>query len=87
MQFLTIIENKIKDKISNGIPPLNSGEKSMENNLINSPLFRQQAFINGQWVDADKHSTFNVINPANGDVIAKVSDLGKIETQKCNCCR
>ncbi|HGJ5854379.1 NAD-dependent succinate-semialdehyde dehydrogenase [Arsenophonus nasoniae] len=53
----------------------------MENNLINSPLFRQQAFINGQWVDADKHSTFNVINPANGDVIAKVSDLGKIETQ------
>nr|CBA72857.1 succinate-semialdehyde dehydrogenase [Arsenophonus nasoniae] len=81
MQFLTIIENKIKDKISNGIPPLNSGEKSMENNLINSPLFRQQAFINGQWVDADKHSTFNVINPANGDVIAKVSDLGKIETQ------
>lgn len=27
----------------------------MENNLINSPLFRQQAYINGQWVDADKH--------------------------------
>lgn len=80
LRLLTIIKNK--DKILNGVPSINPGEKSMENNLINSPLFRQQAYINGQWVDADSQTTFNVVNPANDNLIAKVSDLGKIEAQK-----
>ena len=47
-----------------------------------STLFRQQAYINGQWVDADNKAVFEVINPANGDVIAKISDLGATETER-----
>ncbi|MBD2814944.1 NAD-dependent succinate-semialdehyde dehydrogenase [Xenorhabdus sp. Flor] len=44
-------------------------------------LLRQQAYINGQWVDADNQATFAVTNPANGDIIANVSDMGAAETQ------
>ncbi|WP_111496853.1 NAD-dependent succinate-semialdehyde dehydrogenase [Marinobacter bohaiensis] len=43
-------------------------------------LFRQQAFINGQWVDAAKGHTFPVFNPSNGDKVADVPDLGGAET-------
>jgi len=45
--------------------------------LSNSKLFKTAAYINGEWVKADK--TFSVINPATQDVIAEVSDLGEVE--------
>lgn len=45
-------------------------------------LFKQQAFINGEWINADNNSTFSVTNPANGEVIANVSDLGEAETYR-----
>ncbi|NHB90678.1 NAD-dependent succinate-semialdehyde dehydrogenase [Photorhabdus cinerea] len=51
-------------------------------NNVNIALLRQQAYINGQWIDADNKVTFNVINPANGEVIAQVSDLGSAETER-----
>nr|WP_314263387.1 NAD-dependent succinate-semialdehyde dehydrogenase [uncultured Moellerella sp.] len=47
-----------------------------------SALFRQQAYINGQWVNADNKAVFEVINPANGDIIAKISNLGATETER-----
>lgn len=48
----------------------------------NFSLLRQQAFINGHWCDADDHATFDVINPANGKIIAKISDLSGKETER-----
>ncbi|HHR5902227.1 TPA: NAD-dependent succinate-semialdehyde dehydrogenase [Providencia alcalifaciens] len=48
----------------------------------NSKLFRQQAYINGQWVNAKDNSLFDVTNPANGEVIARVSNVGATETQQ-----
>lgn len=42
--------------------------------LNNLSLFRQQAFINGQWISGKQ--TFPVSNPATGEVIAQVADLG-----------
>ncbi|BBG61371.1 NAD-dependent succinate-semialdehyde dehydrogenase [Providencia rustigianii] len=48
----------------------------------NSKLFRQQAYINGQWIDAKDNSQFDVTNPANGEVIASVSNVGALETQQ-----
>lgn len=48
----------------------------------NSALFRQQAYIDGQWVDAQNKSVFEVTNPADNTVIAKVSNVGAVETQK-----
>ncbi|WP_036770919.1 NAD-dependent succinate-semialdehyde dehydrogenase [Photorhabdus australis] len=51
-------------------------------NNVNIALLRQQAYINGQWIDADNKVTFNVTNPVNGEVIAQVSDLGAAETER-----
>ncbi|TDB53667.1 NAD-dependent succinate-semialdehyde dehydrogenase [Photorhabdus khanii] len=51
-------------------------------NNVNTELLRQQAYINGQWIDADNKVTFKVTNPANGEVIAHVSNLGAAETER-----
>ena len=45
-------------------------------------FFRQQGYINGQWVDADNGQTFDVMNPATGKVIACVADMGAAETAR-----
>lgn len=47
-----------------------------------SSLLRQQGYINGQWLDADSGATFAVINPANGEQIAQVSNFGAEETHR-----
>lgn len=41
-------------------------------------LVETTAFIDGQWVGAD--ATFEVTNPADGEVIARVADLGAPQT-------
>ncbi|MCC8422242.1 NAD-dependent succinate-semialdehyde dehydrogenase [Photorhabdus thracensis] len=51
-------------------------------NNVNTELLRQQAYINGQWIDADNKVTFKVTNPANGQVIAHVSNMGAAETER-----
>lgn len=45
-------------------------------------LLREQSYIDGQWVTADDGRSFSVTNPASGEVIAQVSDLGATETQR-----
>lgn len=45
-------------------------------------LFREQAYVNGEWIEADDQDRFNVTNPANGEVIAEVSSLGQAETAR-----
>ncbi|EHD14958.1 succinate-semialdehyde dehydrogenase I [Commensalibacter intestini A911] len=51
-------------------------------NLKNPSLFRQQCYINGQWLDADNGQTINVTNPATNDVIGTVPKMGTDETRK-----
>ncbi|MFY0642316.1 MAG: NAD-dependent succinate-semialdehyde dehydrogenase [Bermanella sp.] len=48
--------------------------------LNNPSLLQTQAFINGQWCDADSGKTFAVVNPATGEEIAQVADSGQAET-------
>ena len=50
--------------------------------LNNPDLFRSQAYINGAWVGADDGATFDVSNPADGDVLAKVANQGVAETRR-----
>ncbi|MVW85808.1 NAD-dependent succinate-semialdehyde dehydrogenase [Pseudomonas sp. PB101] len=45
-------------------------------------LLREQAYINGQWIEADDSNRFAVTNPANGETIAEVSSLGQAETAR-----
>ena len=42
-------------------------------------LVETEAFIDGLWIEGD--ATFEVLNPADGTVIAKVADLGAGETR------
>lgn len=49
-------------------------------NLKDPSLLKSQSYINGQWTDADSGRTFDVIDPANGEVLAQVADLSAIET-------
>ncbi|WP_372833042.1 NAD-dependent succinate-semialdehyde dehydrogenase [Puniceibacterium confluentis] len=47
--------------------------------LLNDPsLLETRAYIGGKWVDGDK-GTFDVTNPARGDVVARVADLSRAQ--------
>jgi succinate-semialdehyde dehydrogenase / glutarate-semialdehyde dehydrogenase len=50
--------------------------------LNDSELFRQQAYIAGRWCEADNGTSFRVINPATGEVLAQVPDMGGAETRR-----
>ncbi|MGO4761756.1 NAD-dependent succinate-semialdehyde dehydrogenase [Cupriavidus sp. 2KB_3] len=48
--------------------------------LKDPSLLKQLAYVNGQWIGADSGATFDVTDPATGEVVAKVADLGAAET-------
>jgi len=48
--------------------------------LTDTSLFRTNAYIDGQWIDADNGETFPVTNPATGETIAEVARCGADET-------
>jgi succinate-semialdehyde dehydrogenase/glutarate-semialdehyde dehydrogenase len=50
--------------------------------LQDPTLLRTQAYIGGEWIDADTGATFDVTDPATGDVVASVADLGVEETRR-----
>ena len=50
--------------------------------LSDPGLLRTQAYINGEWVDADGGATFEVHNPATHEVVAEVADCGVDETRR-----
>ena len=54
----------------------------MSMQLADKGLLKTQAFINGEWVDADDGGTLPVTNPANGEVIAEVAKCGTAETRR-----
>ncbi|WP_370162055.1 NAD-dependent succinate-semialdehyde dehydrogenase [Limimaricola soesokkakensis] len=48
--------------------------------LLRRPdLVRDRAFLGGKWVAAKDGKTFDVTNPARGDVLASVADLSRAE--------
>jgi succinate-semialdehyde dehydrogenase/glutarate-semialdehyde dehydrogenase len=50
---------------------------------LNDPtLLQHQAYINGQWVDADDGSTVAVTNPVNGELIVEIARVGADETRR-----
>ncbi|MFC3107722.1 NADP-dependent succinate-semialdehyde dehydrogenase [Undibacterium arcticum] len=50
--------------------------------LKDPTLLRQQAYINGQWCDADNGATFPVTNPATGDQLGTIPHMGAAETSR-----
>lgn len=54
----------------------------MLNTLHKPSLFRNQTYINGHWCFADNGSTFPVTNPATGEVLGHLPDMGENETHR-----
>ncbi|MCY3966363.1 MAG: NAD-dependent succinate-semialdehyde dehydrogenase [Acidobacteria bacterium] len=50
--------------------------------LADPGLLRDQAYIDGQWVDADSGETFAVENPATGETLVDVACCGGAETSR-----
>ncbi|HVB89963.1 MAG TPA: NADP-dependent succinate-semialdehyde dehydrogenase [Beijerinckiaceae bacterium] len=49
--------------------------------LERANLFRRQAYVGGQWKDAISGATIAVVNPASGERIGEVPDMGARETR------
>ena len=45
-------------------------------------LLRTQAYVDGQWIDADSGETLAVIDPATGKTIAQIAKCGTAETHR-----
>jgi succinate-semialdehyde dehydrogenase/glutarate-semialdehyde dehydrogenase len=50
--------------------------------LKDPALLRQQAYINGEWLDADNGATLAVTNPATGEQLGTIPLMGAAETKR-----
>jgi succinate-semialdehyde dehydrogenase / glutarate-semialdehyde dehydrogenase len=50
--------------------------------LKDRELLREACYIDGEWVFADDGATRDIINPANGEVLASVPDMGAAEAKR-----
>lgn len=51
-------------------------------NLRHRGLLREQALIDGAWIDADSGARFAVKDPATGETLGHVADMGAAETRR-----
>jgi succinate-semialdehyde dehydrogenase / glutarate-semialdehyde dehydrogenase len=49
---------------------------------FSSPFLRDAGYINGTWTAGGATKTFDVLNPATGEVLASLPDMGAIETRE-----
>ena len=50
---------------------------------LNDPtILKGQAYVGGEWINADSGETFDVTNPVDGSVVGSVADLGTTETRR-----
>ena len=54
----------------------------MQLNLTDPTLLKTQSYIDGKWCDADSGAQLDVTNPSTGELVAKVADLGGVETAR-----
>ena len=58
-----------------------SAKTDLKSLLKDPSLLETRAYVNGQWIVGDD-GTFDVTNPARGDVIAQVADLSRAQVGK-----
>src|ERR1700681_3490612 len=51
-------------------------------NLKDARLFRESAYVDGAWVEADSRARFEGDNPATGAVVGHVPNMGAAETKR-----
>jgi len=52
--------------------------------LSNKVLWKEQAFVNGKWISAANGDVFDVKNPANGEVIARVPKMTAVDAENAS---
>src|SRR4051812_9035742 len=50
--------------------------------LKDAKLFRDRAYIDGSWVEADSRKRFDVDNPGDGSIVGSVPDMGSAEAKR-----
>ena len=48
--------------------------------MADKSLFKSQAYVNGEWVSAKSGKTFEVTDPATGNVIGTMPEMSKEDT-------
>jgi len=61
---------------------MNAPQKFASLKLKNSALFRQQCYINGEWVNADNKAALAVTNPVDCSQLGTVPNMGAAETRR-----
>ena len=61
---------------------MTSGTTDLKTLLKDPSLLETRAYVAGEWMDAPDGATFDVKNPARGDVIAKVADMGRAQVSR-----
>ena len=57
-----------------------ANETNLKDLLKDPSLLATRGYLAGEWVNGEDGTTFDVTNPARGDVIAKVADLSRAQT-------
>ena len=57
-------------------------DRSAALSLKDPKLFRDRAYLDGAWVEADGRKRFDVDNPADGSTLGSVPDMGAAETKR-----
>ena len=57
-------------------------DRSAVPTLKDSRLFRDRAYVDGAWVEADSKQRLDVDNPADGNVLGSIPDMGRAETKR-----
>src|SRR5438445_7117726 len=50
--------------------------------LKDTKLFRDRAYVDGAWVEADSRKRIDVDNPADGAIIGSIPEMGAAETKR-----
>ena len=59
----------------------NNNSEVLSNAIPNS-LLMNKAFVNGEWINAASSKTFDVTNPATGELIASIPDMNREDVSK-----
>lgn len=54
--------------------------EKLQKSLNDPSLFRDKAYVNGEWIEAVSKKRFKVINPANGSEIGSCPEMDKSDT-------
>ena len=68
--------------LSGGLKRSFSTTMSLTHRLSDPSLFRQQCYLDGRWEDAASGKTLPVLNPASGETIGNIPDMGAAETRR-----